>query len=259
VSEGSSYAIAAFIVSNFDGALADARVRQAVSMAIDREGISTQLYKGAAYPARALGVPGMWGYAKQTFVDGWNALPDTSQPDLDAAKQLVIDAGAEGETVRLGMSSEIAALQTQANEFQRAIESIGMKAELVSVSAANYINFFIDPAAREDVDGFFTVNYSNTADPLSLFISLVAPEGTQAYNGYADPAAQTLLDQARAEPDDTKRAELVVQLQAIFTEQMLWVPIVAPTTVLIMNKELTGAPSTFQYMFGPWAAYLGHV
>ena len=199
VSQGPSYAIGAFIVSNFEGSLSDARVRQAISMAIDRQGIATQLYKGAAYPARAVGVPGMWGYAKDTFVDGWNALPDTSQPDVEAAKQLVADAGAAGKTVRLGMSSEIAALQTQAGEFQRAIESIGMKVELVSVSAANYINFFIDPAAREGVDGFFTVNYSNTADPLSLFVSMVAPEGTQAYNGYADPAAQTLLDQARAE------------------------------------------------------------
>jgi peptide/nickel transport system substrate-binding protein len=259
VSEGPGYAIAAFIVSSFDGALADVRVRQALSMAIDRQALVTQLYKGAAYPARALGVPGMWGYAKETFVEGWNALPDVSQPDLEAAKQLVADAGAAGMTIRLGMSSEIALIQTEANEFQRAIESIGMKAEFVSVSAANYINFFIDPAARAEVDGFFTVNYSNTADPLSLFVSLIAPEGTQAYNGYSDPAAIALLESARAEADDTKRAELVVQLQAMITEQVLWVPIVAPTVALIMNKDITGAPSTFEFMFGPWAAYLGKV
>lgn len=259
VSEGPGYAIAAFIVSSFDGALADVRVRQALSMAIDREGLATQLYKGAAYPARAIGVPGMWGYAKDTFVEGWNALPDVSTPDLEAAKQLVTDAGAAGKTIKLGMSSEIASIQTEAGEFQRAIESIGMKAELVSVSAANYINFFIDPAAREGVDGFFTVNYSNTADPLSLFVSLVAPDGTQAYNGYSDPAAQALLDSARAEADDTKRAALVVQLQAMITEQVLWVPIVAPTVALVMNKDVTGAPSTFEFMFGPWAAYLGAV
>ena len=257
VSEGSAYAIAAFIVSDFTGALADVRVRQALSMAIDRQGIVSSVFKDAAYPARSIGVPGMWGYAKDTFIEGWNALPDVAEPDLEAAKQLVIDAGAEGQTLRIGMSSELAAIQTEAGEFQRAAEAIGLKAELVSVSAANYINFFIDPAARESVDGFFTVNYSNTADPLSLFVSLVAPAGTQAFNGYDDPAAQTLLDQARAEADDTKRAELVVQFQALITEQVLWVPIVAPTTALVMNKELSGAPATFQYMFGPWAAYLG--
>lgn len=257
VSEGAGYAISAFIVSNFDGALADVRVRQALSMAIDRPGLAKQLYKDAAYPARAVGVPGMWGYANETFTAGWNALPDVATPDLEAAKQLVQDAGAEGETIRLGMSGEIASIQTSAGEFQRAIEAIGMRAELVSVSAANYINFFIDPAAREGVDGFFTVNYSNTADPLSLYVSMIGPDGSQAYNGFADPAAIGLLADARAEADDTKRAELVVQLQAIITEQMLWVPIVAPTTALVMSDDVTGAPATFQYMFGPWAAYLG--
>jgi peptide/nickel transport system substrate-binding protein len=257
VDEGPGYAINAFIISSFTGALADVRVRQALSMAIDRQGVATQLYKGAAYPARALGVPGMWGYARETFVDGWNALPDVSVPDLDAAIQLVKDAGAEGQTVRLGMSSEIGSIQTEAGEFQRAIEAIGMKAELVSVSAANYINFFIDPAAREGVDGFFTVNYSNTADPLSLFVSLIGPNGSQAYNGYADPAAVALVAKARGEADDVTRAGYVVELQAMITEQVLWVPVVAPTTALVMNKELTGAPATFQYMFGPWAAYLG--
>jgi peptide/nickel transport system substrate-binding protein len=257
VSEGPGYAIAAFIVSSFEGALADVRVRQAVSMAIDRQGLATQLYKGAAYPSRAVGVPGMWGYATDTFVEGWNALPDVSTPDLEAAKQLVKDAGAEGQTIRLGMSGEIAALATQAGEFQRAIESIGMKAELVSVSAANYINFFIDPAAREGVDGFFTVNYSNTADPLSLYVTLIGPDGSQAYNGYADPAAIELLQSARSEPDDTARAEQVVQLQALVTDQMLWIPIVAPNTTLVMSADVTGAPATFQHMFGPWAAYLG--
>ena len=60
-----------------------------------------------------------------------------------------------------------------------------------------------------------------------------------------------------AKTDDTERAALTVELQAMITDEVLWVPIVAPTNVLVLNKELTGAPSTFQYMFGPWAAYLG--
>ncbi len=257
VFEGPGYGIAAFIVSSFDGALADKRVRQALSMAIDRQGIVSAQFKGAAYPARAIGVPGTWGFAKDVFVNAWNDLPDVSVPDLDAAKALVAEAGAEGQVVRLGMSSEIAGITLQAGEFQRALESIGMKAELVSVSAANYINFFIDSAAREGVDGFFTVNYPNYADPFGLYGTLLAPAGSQAYNGYSDQAALDLADAIRAEPDDAARAGLLVELQTIIVDEQLWIPIVAPTNVLIMNKELSGAPSTFSYMFGPWAAYLG--
>jgi len=257
VYEGPSYAISAFIVSNFTGALADKRVRQALSMAIDRPGIVTAQFKGAAFPARAPASPGTWGYAPEVFVDGWNALPDVSTPDLEAAKALVAEAGAEGQVVRIGMSTEIAAIALQAGEFQRALESIGLEAELVSVSAANYINFFIDAAARDGVDGFFTVNYPNLSDPFGLYGSMLAPDGSQAYNGYSDQAALDLADAIRSEPDDTARAEKVVELQQLIVDEQLWISVVAPTTVLIMSKDLTGAPSTFSYMFGPWAAYLG--
>jgi len=30
-----------------------------------------------------------------------------------------------------------------------------------------------------------------------------------------------------------------------------------PYTTLVINKRVTGAPVSFQYMFGPWAAGLG--
>ena len=257
VYEGPGYGISAFIVSSFDGALKDKRVRQALSMALDRQGLVDALYKGAGYPARAPAVPGTWGFEQQTFIDAWNALPDVSVPNLDDAKALVEEAGATGQTVRLGMSSELNAINVTAGEFQRALESIGMQAELVSVSAANYINFFIDPAARADVDGFFTVNYPNYADPFGLYATMIGPDGSQAFNGYADPAAVDLVQQIRTAADPATQAELEVQLQSLIMDEMLWVPIVAPTNVLVLNKELTGAPATFSYMFGPWAAYLG--
>ncbi len=48
VYEGPGYGISAFIVSNFDGALKDKRVRQALSMALDRQGLVDALYM---YPA----------------------------------------------------------------------------------------------------------------------------------------------------------------------------------------------------------------
>ncbi|MFM2079129.1 MAG: hypothetical protein RJA49_3019, partial [Actinomycetota bacterium] len=139
VYEGPSYGIAAFIVSNFAGGLKDKKVRQALSMALDRQGLVTALYKGAGYPARAVAVPGTWGYAKDVFTKAWNDLPDVAQPDVEAAKALVAEAGAAGQTVKIGMSSEINSLNVEAGEIKRALESIGMKGEFVSVSAANYI------------------------------------------------------------------------------------------------------------------------
>jgi peptide/nickel transport system substrate-binding protein len=65
------------------------------------------------------------------------------------------------------------------------------------------------------------------------------------------------MEAARGEADDTKRAEDVVAAQKIMAEELPWIPITAPDTALVMHKSITGAPASFQYMFGPWAAQIG--
>jgi peptide/nickel transport system substrate-binding protein len=36
-----------------------------------------------------------------------------------------------------------------------------------------------------------------------------------------------------------------------------WIPLADPDTVVLMDKRVTGAPASFQYMGGPWAASIG--
>ena len=89
--------------------------------------------------------------------------------------------------------------------MQSAAQAIGLKAKLQSVSAANYINFFIDPEARKNVDGFFTINYGDYADPAALLSTLVLQDGSQNYAGYDNPQVTKVMEAARGEADDTKR------------------------------------------------------
>ena len=256
VTEGPGWNTDAFIVSSFDGALGDARVRQALSMALDRQGIIDTVYKGAALMPKSLSPPGTWGYGRDVFSNAYEQLPDMTQ-DVDKAKQLVKAAGATGETITLGMSSELSNIASEASAYKSAAESIGLKAQLKSVSAANYINFFIDAGARKDIDGFFTVNYGDYADPAGLLGTLVLPTGSQNYSGYNNPQVTKLLNEARTAADENERAQKVADAQAIIMKDMPWIPNAFPDSGLITSSNLTGAVSSFAYMFAPWANDLG--
>ena len=258
VTRGTSFASSAFIVSRLDGPLGDVGVRQALSGAIDRQGIIDALYKGAGILPRTLANPGTWGYAPDVFRAAWSDLPAPAL-DVDGGTQQVTDAGMAGEKIVIGMTNEIPAIATTANAIKSAAESIGLDVELQAVSAANYINYFIDPAAFTSVDGFITVNYPDFADPAGLYATFVLPDGSQNYSGYANPEVIDLMSEARTTADPTARAELVVAAERIIMEELPWIPLVAPQTVLITNSGLTGAPSSFTYMFSPWAAGLGTV
>jgi len=125
------------------------------------------------------------------------------------------------------------------------------------VSPDNFINFFIDPKAWQSVDAFPTTNYGDYADPAALYRTLALPGGSQDFSNWEDPAVTAALENARSESDPQKRAQFVIDAQKIITEQMVWIPTASPNAVLVMHKGITGAPSTFSYMFGPWAVYLG--
>ncbi|HEY6758005.1 MAG TPA: ABC transporter substrate-binding protein [Baekduia sp.] len=256
VTEGPSFATDAIVVSSLKGALGDVRVRQALSLAIDRKAYIQQVYKGGAQMPRTVANPGTWGYGKQVFQDDWAKLPDPDQ-DVAKAKALVQQAGAGGKTVTLGMTSEVSNLATSANAIRSAGEAIGLKVKFKAVSAQNFINFFTDPKDREGVDGFPTVNYPDYADPAAFYNTFVAPDGSQNYDGFKDPQINDLMDKARSTGDPDARAKLVAQAGDRIMQQLPWIPMAAPDNVLITSSKLTGSPASFTYMGGPWANLLG--
>jgi peptide/nickel transport system substrate-binding protein len=256
VYQAAPFATEAMVISATKGPLADAKVRQAVSYALDRKGLINTVYKGAGNVPHALEASGTWGFAQDAFSKAYDALPELSQ-DIAKGKDLVAQAGAAGQTITIGTSSGLPTLNAEALAFKAAAEAVGLKVELQNVSPSNYINYFIDPKSWSSVDAFATTNYGDYASPAALYATLALKDGSQNFSGWSDPEVTKNLNASRSEPDDQKRAEFIIAAQKTITEQLVWVPLVAGNNVLIMHKSVTGAPATFSYMFGPWATYLG--
>src|SRR3954447_20781654 len=80
---GPSFASDALVISNLKGTLKNVKVRQALSLAVDRKAYISTLYKGYAQMPRTLANPGTWGYEKGVFQAAWDKLPE---PTLNVAK-----------------------------------------------------------------------------------------------------------------------------------------------------------------------------
>jgi len=253
---GPGWSTDAFIVDNLKGPLGNVKVRQALSYALDRQGMIDSVYKGAALMPRWQSNPGTFGYGTSVFNAAYNSSPVLNQ-DMAKAKSLMQEAGASGQTITIGMSSQLVNIAAIAGAYAAAGKAIGLNVKLKSVSAANYINFFIDPKARAGVDGFLTVNYGDYADPASLLATFVLPGGSQNFDGYNNPKITSDLETARSTADPNKRAQLVSDAEKIAAVDLPWIPNLQPTNLLILSKNVTGAVASFAYMFAPWADNLG--
>ena len=255
--EGSTTQNIDLLVSRFTGGLADARVRRALSMAIDRQGIATTLFGGAADPLYAVAGPGFWetSPAKSLYQAAYSAL--VAKPDIAGATALVKQAGATGKQVTIGYAAGIPTEVQLAQVLQQTGDAIGLKVKIVGLPDQQYGSLFIDPKARAAYDSFITINYMEYPEAANMYISYATKGGAQDFNGYSNPVVEQNLDKAQGTADPVARAPYVLAAQKVIDQDLPWIPIVQPRALLFQNKDVTGAPLTFSYMDNAWAASVG--
>jgi peptide/nickel transport system substrate-binding protein len=253
---GPSFDTDYLIISNLEGPLGNVRVRRALSLAFDRRVYIDTVYDGAAQLPRLSASPGTWGFARGVFRRAWERQPALTQ-NLPRARRLIRAAGAEGKTIVIATCSGLASVATEADAWQAAAQSIGLRARLQNVSPDDYIALFTDPGARAGIDAFSTTTYGDYADPAALDSTYAMPHQSQNFDGYDNPRLSALFDEARAQANPRRRAELDVAAERLIMRQLPWIPAADPDTLLVLGRRLSGAPSSFAYMQAPWLARVG--
>ncbi|MEV4258493.1 ABC transporter substrate-binding protein, partial [Spirillospora sp. NPDC049652] len=243
------------IPTNLKGVLGDVRVRRALSMALDRPGITKAAAGGVATPAKAPAALGAWGIAPEAAKGYYAQLPDLKQ-DVAAAKQLVRQAGATGKKIVMTTSTVSPEIGVIANAVQAAGRTIGLDVELRSVAPDAYTALFTDGKSRTGVDLMMTTWYNSTPDPLE-FYGILQTGNFSNYGGYSNPAYDALVNQANSQPSPVARAATIAKLQKLAVDDMVWIPLYEVPYTLFLSRKITGAPTGITQLMYPWAAKLG--
>ena len=243
-------------IASFKGVLGNLNVRRALSMALNRQAVIDSVYQGAAQLPRWISNPGTFGYGMSVFDQAYTSSPVLTQ-DIAAARKLVQQAGDTGKTITFGTTAQMAVIAGDTAAYQAAAQAIGLKVALKSVSAQDYIDFFVSPQFRAGIDAFPAADFGDYADPAALLAAFDLPGGSVNYDNFDFPAITTALEQARLTANPDQRAALVARAEQLTIQQLPWIPDVQPDTVLVLSKGLTGALSSTAYLFSPWADQLG--
>ncbi|GAA1946033.1 ABC transporter substrate-binding protein [Agromyces allii] len=256
VSFGLSTAASDLIVSNLEGPLGDVRVRKALLMALNRDGILEAAAKGYGEVSNALTTESVWGEASEaTRAAAFDGLEEYPY-DVEAAKKLVEEAGATGQKIVIAtapISNDFAVI-SQATVA--AAKSIGLDAEIETVTPNAYTALFSDPSAREGIDLFYTIWYLSSPDPLEMYAVLRTGEFSN-YGNWSDPEFDAIANEAVGIDDAEARAQKSAELQRIANEQLPWLPLFTGPTTVYQGERITGVAPSIAYLYYPWAAEIG--
>ena len=213
--------------------LDDIRVRQAISMAIDRRQIVEEVTKAGQQPAFSVVPPGIAGY--QT-IEGLGE-------DVDRAKELLVEAGFPG-----GRGFPKLTLLYNTSEVHRPI------AEVIQQQLLNNLNIKIELKNMEWGSYTETVQLENYEmarygwvgdypDP-NTFLDLWVTDNPQSNTNWSNADYDRLITEASQEQDSEKRMGLLREAETILARELPVIPIYFYTSAEMAKPDIEGfAPS----------------
>lgn len=217
----------------------DQRVREAINLAIDREGVVAVATDGRGQPGASFLPP------PELFYENL----EPPERDVAKAKSLIAEAKAAGNgkvgspiTLRYYNFDEYSRLAAQV--LQQDLEEIGLSVKLQPLEEAA-LNEMLQTGQYEAVLGIYSPAVTDPSGIISLYVAFFSPGAGQ------DVAAQTKLsEEAATELDEERRAQLYAELQQmVFDEESLLVvnyqPELFAVTQDVVGVELDGAGNLF--------------
>jgi peptide/nickel transport system substrate-binding protein len=204
----------------------DARVRQAIAMAIDRDEIAEAAQFGAA-TANQTAIPGgnVWYYDHAPFEPG----------DTEGASALLEEAGVGDLTIEMMVSSEYPETVTQAEVIAAELEEIGVTVEISDVDFSTWLSRQGDG----DFDAFM-LSWVGNIDPDDFYYAQHHSEGNFNFQGYANDEVDTLLDEARVETDQTARNTLYDDAVELIVDEASYIYLYNPQNVQAWLPHVSG-------------------
>ena len=247
---------------NFDNpVLADVRVRRALLSAIDRQGISDQLFDGRQKVAETGVSPLDWIYTGNVAHYPY---------DPARAKSLLEEAGwregADGVRVNAEGKRLVLTLMTTSGSRAREMVEQVIQSEWRKIGVDVRIRnqparvFFGQTVTKRQFDGLVMFAWTSAPEnvPRSNLHSEEIPSPAngysgQNYSGYRNPEMDKLIDAIEIELDRDKRKALWRRLQALYAEDVPALPLFFRSDAFILPSWLKGVtPTGHQYPTTLW-------
>lgn len=215
VSLGGEQAIYYLLINNDDPAFEKAEVRQALSLAIDRQEICDKVFEGTRVPATGIVPPGIVGQKADAF--------PYAKYDVEEAKAKLAEAGfPNGEgfpTIKLDYNSG-SGHEDILQLVQEDLKAIGVNSELVGSEWAQYLDKL--GAKQYQVGRLGWIADYPIMD--NFLYPLFTTGSSDNYSFYSNEEVDKLLNDARATTDGDERVATYQEAEAIIGEDAPVIP-----------------------------------
>jgi ABC-type oligopeptide transport system substrate-binding subunit len=212
----------------------DVRIRQALSLAIDRDALASEAWSGGMVAASTLVPPSLSGR------------PAPAAEPIDArraeARKLLDAAGYGGTPPQRTLDVEIrvgtgAGHEETARLVSEQWKTVGVDATIRTEPNAEHFAYLRSGGDFQAARAGWIVD---EADPIDLLALLRGDNRRFNYSRYDNPDFDRLLDEAAAEPDAGKRGDELAAAEAIIDRDAPVIPLLGYASLTLVSPRIKG-------------------
>ncbi len=218
-----------------DSKLKDPRVREAISMAIDREFMAEQVWQGTMLPAYSVVPPGIANYV-EGGVKAEYAGEDMLERE-DKAKALLKEAGVEPNTLSIELLYNTS--ENHKNTMAAVadmLKNIGIKATLHETEGATYFNFLREDGPFDIARAGWIGDYN---DPQN-FLFLTQSDVSFNYSKWVNKDYDALMAKAEVTTDLKARAEILADAERLLLKETAVIPVLYYSSRALVSENIEG-------------------
>ena len=202
-----------------------AEVREAIALALDREAIADAAQFGLARVNQtAIPEESFWYHDYAPY-----------ERDVDAARDLLAEAGVEDLTMGLMVTDEYPETIEVAQVIAANLDEVGITVDIQTEQFSTWL----DRQGAGDFDAFL-LGWLGNLDPYGYYHSQHVCEGENNYQGYCDPETDELLERAATEADEDAHKELYDEAAERIVDANSYIYLYNPSVVQAWTDEVSG-------------------
>ena len=216
----------------------DVRVRQALSMAVDRDFLAKEIYSGSQIPAYSMVPPGMDSYKEPAKAD----FATLSQLDReDEALKLMKEAGyGEGGKplsieIRYNTNPNHERVATAIADMWK--NTFGAKVSLVNLDVASHYGYLQEGGKFNVARAGWVADYADAENFLALSVS---SNKTFNYSKFNNAEYDALMQKSYDEKDPAARSKLLHEAETILMKEQPVVPLLTQADLWLVSNRVKG-------------------
>jgi oligopeptide transport system substrate-binding protein len=216
----------------------DVRVRQALSMAVDRDFLAKEIYSGSQVPAYSMVPPGIDSYGEPSKAD----FASLSQLDReDKAIELMKEAGyGEGAKpleieIRYNTNPNHERVATAIADMWK--NTFGAKVSLVNLDVSSHYAYLQEGGKFNVARAGWVADYADAENFLALSVST---NTTFNYGKFKNDEYDALMKKSYEEADMTARAKILHEAEAILSREQPVAPLLTQADLWLVSSRVKG-------------------